>query len=272
MDVTVVINAFTNQMRAIYALFMREMLTRYGDRKLGFLWSIVEPLAHVGVFWLIRYYRGFMPPDGVSLILFLVSGIIPFFYFRDVASKGPTALSSNQGLLDFPNLSISDFFVARYFLETAAGLLTFLMSIVVAFNLEPVINLTYTTSQWQINDALLVLGIFFLMGLIGFGWGLITSALKIFLPSVTIISNTIIRILYLTSGVIFSIKIIPERYYDILYYNPFVHCMEIIRGGFFQAYFPKEVFQDVNYVITFALILIFLGVILVASTKRFALR
>lgn len=263
--------ALQNQISAVYALIMREILTRYGDRKLGFLWVVFEALAHIIVFAAIKYFLQISGPDGTNVILFLVTGIIPFFYFRNVISRLTSALSSNKALLTLPQISFLDFYYARFILESATALITLVTTLFVAIIFISNSEFYYFTG-FEINNFLQIIQGIALLGLLGFGVGLIISAVGSVFESITMIASVWIRMLYFISGVIFSIDIIPYQYHKYLYWNPILHCMEIIRTGFFYEYTPNEQFMDAGYVVFVGLFLTFIGLLLVLKMKSWTLR
>ena len=74
------------QGRVISALLRREALTRYSHTRIGYLWAVLEPIAHLltlGV--LFRIFTQGPPPVGDSLFLFYLTGLIPFLVFWQVS-------------------------------------------------------------------------------------------------------------------------------------------------------------------------------------------
>ena len=85
--------ALSNQARVVHALVIREMLTKFEERKLGFAWMILEPMLHVAMFVAIRYLlKGIETVRGQDVVPFLITGIIPYLYFRNVTSGTMKAL------------------------------------------------------------------------------------------------------------------------------------------------------------------------------------
>ena len=68
----------------IEALFFRELKTRFGkNRRLGYFWVIGEPMTHI-LFFLIVFtlIRARSIPQ-VPIEMFLVTGFVSFFMFRN---------------------------------------------------------------------------------------------------------------------------------------------------------------------------------------------
>lgn len=264
--------AINIQIRSVYALLMREFQTRFGAKKLGFLWAIFEAAAHVSVFAMIKHFLRMPGPDGINLILFLVTGIVPYFYFRNVISRMMSAFTANKSLLSIPQVSFLDFYYARFILESFLVLITLPILMLIAIIVVQHIDYYHFTG-YEINNILYVLAGLSLLGLLGFGAGLIVSSISVVYEPITMITSVVLRILYFTSGVIISVDRVPYRYHDdYLYWNPIVHCMEILRTGFFPEYTPYENFLDYGYVLCLSLVLIFLGLALTYKMKSWVMR
>lgn len=75
------------QLAAIHALYMREVLTRFGHYRLGYIWAILEPGMLIflkTVFFTAIFGRVIA---GMSYGLFLVNGILPFFMIMRSINK-----------------------------------------------------------------------------------------------------------------------------------------------------------------------------------------
>lgn len=79
-------------LNVIYALFFRELKTRFGkNRYLGYIWVVGEPMSVVLLVTIIgtviREYHHQIMPEGISIFMFLISGIMPFFMFRSIVTQ-----------------------------------------------------------------------------------------------------------------------------------------------------------------------------------------
>ena len=106
-------SALTVQGRVITALILREVHTLYGNTRLGYLWAIIQTAFNIGVFWLFRESLGAHAPHGMGMAVFLLCGFIPWYMFRDTISRCVKAVSANQALLTFPQVTELDLMIAR---------------------------------------------------------------------------------------------------------------------------------------------------------------
>lgn len=253
----------TTQVRVIKALVLREMLTRFGDRKLGYVWVMVEPMIQVAIFVGIRYFLGLENVRDIHVVPFLISGIIPYIYFRNVVTKVMRAVHSNRGLLVFAQIRFPDLFYARFILETGTYIIIFLIAMI-ASNIYIV-----DTDIHNVSGSILS---FLLIGYCGFGVGLVSAAIIPVFASFQSYVTVALRILYFVSGILFAINSIPQEYHHIIAWNPVVHFIEIFRYNLLEGFHPISYFMSTTYILTLSTMLTILGFILVKRMKKWVLR
>jgi len=252
------IYALRIQSRVITALMLREMKTRYGRQRLGYLWAIIEPIMFVVVLAAIFSIRGRGEAWDMPLVPFLVTGIIPYIMFRDLMGVGLQAVRSNQPLLTFPQISLFDLLFARALLETATHFLVFVILVVVITNL---------ISPLRIDEPLLILVWMILTALIGFGAGLGLGALAAVFRTVEQLAPTLIsRPLFFISGVFFTVDMIPEGVRDIALLNPLLHLIELLRSAFFVGY--DSIYASKVYAVFFVLSVLSLGLLTLSALRK----
>ena len=90
------------QKAVFFALFRRELQTRFGGYRLGYFWALIEPLSHIimlcALFSLIRssdeIYRAPFP-------VFFALGILSFFIFQKIAVNSQNSIRVNLGLFGY---------------------------------------------------------------------------------------------------------------------------------------------------------------------------
>lgn len=220
--------ALTTQCRVIQALLMRESAARYGEHKLGFAWSIVEPAAFVAIF--VAFRAAISPGDisGMAAIAFMVTGFVPFIMFRNMMSRMQSAISANRRLLSFPQVTTFDVAVSRGLLEVAIGLTVLCVMLTVThLHFEPL----------QIERPLDVLAAIAMLAMLGFGMGFLFATLAPLWPSLQQFTSVMLgRPLFFTSGLFFTADSIPEPFRGWLLYNPILHMIEMLRSAFFREF------------------------------------
>ncbi|HEN6956346.1 TPA: ABC transporter permease, partial [Escherichia coli] len=110
-------SGFEVQKAAVHALFLRELRTRFGKYRLGYLWAVLEPAAHLLIMLAIfGFFMHRTMPD-ISFPVFLINGIIPYFIFSNIATRSIGAIEANQGLFNYRPVRPIDTIIARAILE-----------------------------------------------------------------------------------------------------------------------------------------------------------
>lgn len=109
-------------LNVIHALFFRELKTRFGkNRYLGYIWVVGEPMSVVLLVTIIgtviREYHHQIMPEGISIFMFLISGIMPFFMFRSIVTQLMNGIGANLSLFAYKPVKPIHVFIARTLLE-----------------------------------------------------------------------------------------------------------------------------------------------------------
>lgn len=248
------------QKSVVFALFLRELKTRFGAYKFGYVWLLLEPMAHVIVLSLIFSYMRGSGASGIDFPVFIVTGIVPFLMFKNIALRVMDGVDANRALFSYRQIKPMDTFVARALLDS------FLAAVIFTLIL---LGMAWVGLDVPFRDPFVVVLLMAILVLMGLGLGMIFCVATHYLPE----AKTFIRIaflpLYLLSGVIFPIALVPAEFLPYLLWNPLLHAIELIRGSFFKQY---HVFPDISplFVVMTTLVMLFIGLAWY-RTRRFAL-
>jgi capsular polysaccharide transport system permease protein len=211
----------------VFALVLREMRTRFGKRRMGAFWVLFEPWAHVVILLLLfSYVRGRTMP-GIDFPVFLITGVVPFLTFKNIALRIMDGVESNKGLFSYRQIKPADTFIARILVEIS------LYSVVYALTLAGMAWYGFDVSIHSPLEWFVVLAV---MIASAFGLGNILCVVGHYLPEAKIIIRILFFPLYLLSGVIFSVRGLPDNILQWLLWNPMLHVMELIRWAIFEHY------------------------------------
>lgn len=216
-------------LRVILALMLREMSTRYGQSAGGYLWAVVEPFG--AIFILAAGYGMILsaPPLGVSHILFLASGFLPFSLFQSMQLTVARSLIFSRPLLNYPVVGWCHAVVARGLLNGLTGLL------IAAIVLGVVLGISTARAT---PDAQLILAALGLSLVLGAGVGVLNAALIGLWPVWEQIWSVATRPLFFVSAVFFLPETLPNWAQDILWFNPLIHVVGLMRDGLYGFYSP----------------------------------
>ena len=73
--------------RVVIALMLREMATTYGRSPGGYVWTIVEPVAGIGLMTVVFSFIVHAPVLGSSFSLFYATGFLPFVAYLTITNR-----------------------------------------------------------------------------------------------------------------------------------------------------------------------------------------
>lgn len=86
----------------IWKLSKNDFKSKYAGSYMGIVWAFVQPVVTVLVYWFVFTIGGRSPSGGSGtypFVLWLIVGIVPWFFFSDALGQGTSALLSYQFLV-----------------------------------------------------------------------------------------------------------------------------------------------------------------------------
>lgn len=239
-------------------------LAKVGFRKensnslLGGLWNIVRPIIIILVYWFTFSIglRSGGDVNGQPFFLWLLVGIIPWFYISEMLVTGAKSLTSNKHLITkmkFPLSIISTFTNITHFF-------THLMLVGVIFVMYFIFKVPLTIYVLQLPIYILLTFIFLNL------WSFFISTLVVFSKDLLHLIRSLITALFWLSGIIFNIDSIDIPLINaILDVNPITFLVNGYRNCFLnEVWF----FEQPKQLAVFIVILIALSVLGLISYKK----
>ena len=245
------------QQAAVKALILREIKTRFGKYRLGYLWAVLEPAAHLLVLLTIFGFIMHRTMPDISFPVFLLNGLIPYFLFSNIATRSIGAIEANQGLFNYRPVKPVDTIIARALLETLiySGVYIILMCVVGMLG-----------EEISITSILTLVLTWSLLVIFSFGIGLVFMTLGKTLPETEKFLPIMIKPLYFISCVMFPLHAIPKDYWSYLLWNPLIHAVELSRESVVTGYVSEGV--SLEYLAFCALIALFLGLSIYRTREK----
>lgn len=253
--------AFAIQRRVVYALFLRELKTRFGKHRLGYLWVFLEPLCHMLVLYAVLGLVAKHTMPGISYPVFLICGLVPYFMFISISLRSLNALEANLGLLSYRPVHPVDTLIARAALEFIISASVFVVLIVI---------LGLSGQPIELNDIPMLASIWGLLALLGLGVGLFFMVIGHHFPISEKVIPLLVRPLYFCSAVMYPLATIPTEYRSWILWNPLVHAFEMLRHTVVPSYAIDHV--SLVYLAFSALLTLFAGLALYKAREPSLLR
>jgi len=244
------------QLRVIGALVLREMATRFGRSFGGYAWAIIEPAGFVAILSLAFSQIAHRPPLGESFAFYFATGYLAFHFYSDISGMTSQAVRVNLPLMSFPRVTPLDAIAARFLLQLITVLTVFIIMISAIAVVEH--------PQISLDLGMIFLSIL-LASTLGLAVGVVNCVLFAALPAWERLFTIINRPMFIISGVFFNMESLPRAAQDILWFNPLIHIVALMRKGFYSTYGGG--FISVSFVLSLVLGLGFLGLLLLRALK-----
>jgi ABC-2 type transport system permease protein/capsular polysaccharide transport system permease protein len=236
------------QRRVIWALLLREILTRYGRHNIGFLWLFVEPMLFtLGVTALWTATKS-VHGSSLPIVAFAVTGYSSVLLWRNMPARCIGSIEPNQGLLYHRNVRPIDIYLSRIVLEAAGATISFIF-LVLFFHFIDWLALP--------EDLLQVAGGWIMLAWFGGSLALFLGALSESSEMVEKLWHPTAYILFPLSGAAFLVDALPTNAQEIVLLLPMVHGVEYLREGYFGTQITAH--YDLGYMALWNILLTLFG-------------
>ena len=226
--------------------------------KAGLFWTFFEPFMQVSMFILMRVVMMGSSSANYDITIFMASGFIAFNMFRNTLSGSTGAFSANKGLFNYKQVKPIDTILGRILVNMFITSVIVLMFLFIGFffqyeNLKP-------------ENLLLVVFGYLWLALFSFSVGLVVGIGNTFFDSIGKLVGILSFGLLLGSAVFFPMISVPLEYQEYFLYNPLVHFMEMIHGGY--VYELDTRFVDYRYMLIWTVTPLFMGMWLYTKLEK----
>ncbi|WP_421577786.1 ABC transporter permease [Shinella sp. M31] len=221
--------ALNENARVVAALVVRSAVTRFGESRMGVVWMLLEPIAYIAIFILLHTSTDARIPFGDSALLFVLTGVFGFRMTRGIARKAERAIISNQPMLTYPLVRPLDTIFAAFLTEATLWLIIcWLFMGGLSFTMDRAV-IVYPADFLECLLAILYFALAF---------AVLNAMISGLFPRYSTFLNMLNMPLMLMSGIFFLPTQMPPGFQAILWWNPFVHCVEWFRTSTYLDYNP----------------------------------
>lgn len=210
----------------VFQMTKRDVTMQYKRSRLGMLWSLAEPLAFMGVLFLVfgLGLRGGAHMD-IPFLGYLVTGLAAMNFFTEVFGKGTGAVKGHAYLLTKVSIQPSVLSVVM----VLTGLVHHLLFLAAA------LAILLGCGVWPRLSWIQVLYYMFSLSVFLFGLTLFTSSVGVFFNDLASIISVISRMLFYFTPIFWDIKNFSPRMQEILKLNPIFYIVQGYRDSFFYG-------------------------------------
>ena len=208
---------------------------KYLGSFLGVAWAFLQPLITIMIYWFV-FQIGFKstPVGDFPFILWLISGLIPWFFFSESITAGTSCLMDYEYLVKkvkfnidiLPSIKIISCFLVQLFL------VVFTIIAFWCFGYAPDLY-DFQLLYYALYMIVLAQGITY-----------ITAALYVFFRDALQIIAIVLQVVFWMTPMVWAISTMPESVQNILKYNPFFFVVQ----GYRKSLISKELFTTDSYI------------------------
>lgn len=247
-----------NNRKLLIELSKNDFKVKYAGSYLGAIWAFVQPIITILVFWFV-FQVGFrnQPINDVPFILWLICGMIPWFFFSEALPYATNSLIEYNYLVKKIVFKVSLLPIIKI-ISSAFVHLFFVIFIFVMFRLYGYNFSIYNVQVIYYSGCIFVL----LLGI-----SLITSSVIVFFRDTFQIVNIILQFTFWLTPIFWSYKSIPLKYGKLFKINPMYYIVEGYRDTFINHVWFWERYNQTVYFWSMTLILLILGAIIFKRLK-----
>ena len=207
-------------LRVLRVVAGAEYKLKYAGSALGYVWSVVKPLALFGMLYVVFGHIFHLGAISNYYPVSLLMGIVLFTFFSDATQLGMTSLVASESLLrklSFPRLVIPT-------AATLTAAITFVVNSVVVLGFV-VWNQIVPQPSWLLVIPLLLELYIFILGI-----ALILSTVFVRLRDIGQVWELALSLLFYASPIIYPIGYLPPFLRKLVFVNPFTQVLQDIRS------------------------------------------
>jgi len=245
------------QVRVLWALILREILTRYGRHNIGFLWLFVEPMLFtlgVTTLWTLT---GLHQMSDLPITAFALTGYSTVLLWRNMPSRCVGSIQPNSSLMYHRNVRVMDIFVSRIALEAIGASMSFV-----------VLGMVFISLGWMNTpeQPLKVVEAWLLTAWFGGALAILLGAWSEKSEIVEKLWHPAAYLFFPLSGAAYLVDALPKSAQNAALWLPMVNGTEMVRDGVFGSKFVAH--YSVVYFFTCNMVLTILALALERAVSR----
>jgi len=209
----------------LWALSKQDLKKGFAGSFLGVIWAFVQPIVTIMILWVL-FEKGFRvkPSQGYPFILYLMAGIIPFFFFQNSMATGSSAVLEYKYMLKKVNFRVAILPLVKIISSMIihAFFLLVLFAFFMAYRFYP--------SLYALQIIFYLFGL--IVFLVGFTW--LSSALVVFFRDLGEFINVALQMWFWWTPIFYSLDMIPKKLQFIWKINPMFYIGQGYRDALIQ--------------------------------------
>jgi len=245
------IRGLKRQVSVVTAIIFKDFKVRQRTSKFGIFYVLIEPMVYILAISSIRFLFRSTSVDGIHVLIWVPLGVSAYLIFKRSITKVTSAITGNEGLLDFPQVKPIDPVIAIFILEMALTMVASCLALLIIW--------WFVDISPSFPRPLEAMGVIAVLLAGSFGVALLLAVYGTFYENIPRTMRFINRPMIFLSGVVFPVSSLPTNIREYLAWNPILQFIEHFR--YYAAGIPMIPEADLGYACFVASVLLGLGVI-----------
>lgn len=243
----------------IWKLAKNDFKSKHAGSYLGVVWAFVQPVVSVLVYWFVFTIGGRAPSSqtGYPFVLWLIVGIVPWFFFADALGQGTSALLSYQYLVKkvvfkisiLPIIKIISSFFVHVFLVAVTLILL-------------VLNGYFPNVYW-----IQIIYFSFCAFLLVLGMSYITCSVVVFFRDLGQIISIVLQVGVWITPIMWDIESLSRPWQIVFKLNPVYYLVDGYRMALLDRMWFWEHFYSTAYFWIFTVVMFLFGALVFKRLK-----
>lgn len=212
-----------NKKEMLWVLSQNDFKKRFVGSFFGIVWMFVQPVVSVFIYYLI-FQLGFKsnPVDNFPYVLWLLPGIVPWFFFNEAVMTGVGCLTGYQHLVKKMSFPVEIIPLIKVVSATFVHLIFFVIMIAIY------LLYGYAPKLWWIQSGYyLICNLILITGIV-----YLTSAMNVFVKDTNQVVNIFLQFGFWLAPIMWDEAIMPAAMRPMLKLNPFTYIVHGYRDCF----------------------------------------
>ncbi|SNB46619.1 ABC transporter permease [Geobacter sp. DSM 9736] len=246
------VTELVSRRQIIVEMAKRDFRQKYLGSYLGMLWAFVHPTVYIAILWFVfSFVFKSQPVNNVPYVLWLATGIIPWFFFSDALSSATVSILENSFLVKKMAFSIGILPLVKL-ISTLIIHLFFILLIFLMFLANGLPIPIHSVQVLYYLGASIVL-------LLGLGW--FCSSVIIFLRDIGQLVSMALQFLFWGTPIFWSINLLPPGLQPYFKLNPVVYIIEGYRDSLINKVWFWEHWAQTLYFWSVAMFFLLIGAV-----------
>lgn len=244
--------------KLIIGLAKNDLIKTYRGSALGWVWALIKPIITIFVYWFAFTVglRGGKPVNGYPFFLWLIAGIVPWFYMSEMITGGTFAIRKYKYLVTKMKFNVS---IIPTFFSLSSLFVHVCMMVVVIF-IFTIKGYMPTAYYLQLPFYLLLMFIFFTI------WSLFSAPLAAISKDYGNLVKALVTAIFWLSGILWDVNTLTIVWLKtVLMFNPVTYIANGYRNVFI---YKKWFFEDLPSLFAILGVTLLLGIIAVRNYNK----